>query len=387
MPLHRPPIAHVVLLDGTLASRRGRRATHIATIRRLVLRAGSQRGPDAGPGGEPGGGPGGRMPVRVHYGRGLQWDDWRSVMTGRGIEDRIATAYGWLASSWRPGDPIFVFGYSRGAFAARSLAGMIARVGLLRPRHATERNIRVAWRIYRDGASDAVRAGLRRRCHPQVPVDMLGLFDTVAALGVRLPLLWMLTEGSHRFHSHGLAPHVRFGAHALALDETRAAFFPILWADHPKGRVEQRWFRGSHADIGGQLDGCEECRPLANIPLVWMLEKAAAQGLPLPPDWREGLATDVTAPSMGTWYRWGRVFLLRAPRTVGTAGDRLHESVPLPYGGPALVIDPERIRRSPRGAPERARLSSRLQAMRHRLRRRSGAKAAETAAPSPDQAT
>src|SRR5690606_22340928 len=111
MPLHRPPIAHVVLLDGTLASRRGRRATHIATIRRLVLRAGSQRGP------------GGRMPVRVHYGRGLQWDDWRSVMTGRGIEDRIATAYGWLASSWRPGDPIFVFGYSRGAFAARSLAG------------------------------------------------------------------------------------------------------------------------------------------------------------------------------------------------------------------------------------------------------------------------
>ena len=380
MPLHRPPITHVVLLDGTLASRRGPRATHIATIRRLVLRAARGSGP-----------------VRVHYGCGLQWDDWRSVVTGRGIEDRIAAAYGWLASSWRPGDPVFVFGYSRGAFAARSLAGMIANVGLLVPRHATERNIRVAWHIYRNGASDTVRAGLRRRCHPYMPIDMLGLFDTVAALGVRLPLLWLLTEGSHRYHSHGLAPHVRYGAHALALDETRAAFFPILWSDFPPGRVEQCWFRGSHADIGGQLDGCEECRPLANIPLVWMLEKAESQGLHLPAGWREGLEMDVTAPSMGTWYRWGRVFLLRAPRTVGTAGDQLHRTVPLPYNGPALILDPEQIRQSPRGEPDRtpSRFSGRLRAMRRRLRRRTGGKPVERPAQavsqspsgSPDQAT
>lgn len=368
---HRPPLPHVVLLDGTLASTSGRRATHLATIRRLVLQT---------------------RPVRVHYGRGLQWDDWRSVVMGQGIEDRIAAAYGWLASSWHPGDPIFVFGYSRGAFAARSLAGMIGRVGLLKPEHATERNIRVAWRIYRDGASDAVRAGFRRRCHPEVPIELLGVFDTVAALGLRLPLIWMLTEGSHRYHTHHPGDHVRFGAHALALDETRAAFHPILWADPRPGRVEQRWFRGTHADIGGQLDGCEPCRPLANIPLVWMLDHAAARGLPLPPDWREGLGTDINARSMGTWYRWGRVFLLRAPRTVGTAGDSLHDSVPLPYGGPALILDPELIRRSPRGEPQPGSGPGLRGRIRAAVRRRASARASAkaklgSAADTTDQAT
>lgn len=315
----RPPIPHIVLMDGTLATLGGPRATHIWTIRRLVRRAG---------------------PVRVHYARGVNWDDWkgvRSVITGRGIEDRIAAAYGWLASSWRPGDPIFVFGYSRGAFTARSLAGMVGQVGLLLPRHATERNIRLAWRLYQRGGSAAALSVFRRRCHDHVPIEMLGVFDTVAALGLRLPLVWMLTEGQHRFHDHRLGGHVRFGAQALALDETRAVFQPILWKDDDALRVEQRWFRGSHPDIGGQLNGVEAARPLANIPLVWMLDRAESRGLPLPPGWRALLPCDPMAPAVGSWRGWGRAFLLRIPRTVGTAGDDLHETVPLPYRGPALL--------------------------------------------------
>lgn len=327
MSLPRPPIPHVVLMDGTLATLGGKRSSHIWTIRRLVRRAG---------------------PVRVHYARGVHWDDWtgvRSVLTGRGIEDRIAAAYGWLASSWRPGDPIFIFGYSRGAFTARSLAGMIGKVGLLTPRHATERNTRLAWRLYERGAATGTLAAFRRRCHPAVPIDMLGVFDTVAALGLRLPLVWMLSERRHRFHDHRLGDHVRFGAQALALDETRAVFAPILWDDEDRhasdvsdGRVVQRWFRGCHPDIGGQLGGREGARPLANIPLVWMLDLAAARGLPLPEGWRDRLPCDPAARSVGTWRGWGRAMLLRAPRTVGTTGsDRLHRSVPLPYRGPALL--------------------------------------------------
>ncbi|WP_232222657.1 DUF2235 domain-containing protein, partial [Paracoccus sphaerophysae] len=233
----RAPIPHIVLMDGTLATLGGPRSSHIATIRRLVRKAG---------------------PVRVHYARGVHWDSWggvRAVITGQGIEDRIAEAYGWLASSWRPGDPIFVFGYSRGAFTARSLAGMIGRVGLLQPRHATQRNIRLAWRLYQRETTGAVLAGFMRRCHDHVPIDMLGVFDTVAALGLRLPVMWMLTEGRHRFHDHHLGGHVRFGAQALALDETRAVFQPILWDRAEAARLEQRWFRGCHPDIGGQLNG------------------------------------------------------------------------------------------------------------------------------------
>lgn len=328
----RPPIPHIVLMDGTLANLGGPRSSHIATIRLLVRKSG---------------------PVRVHYARGILWDQWRdlrAVMTGQGIEDRIAAAYGWLASSWRPGDPIFVFGYSRGAFTARSLAGMIGKVGLLKPAHATERNIRLAWRLYQRGAADLTMAGFRRRCHDHVTIDMVGVFDTVAALGVRLPLVWMLTERQYRFHDYRLGGHVRFGAQALALDETRAVFQPILWESPEIGdagtmRVEQQWFVGCHGDIGGQLGGFERARPLANIPLVWMLGLAEAHGLPLPPGWREGLPCDVSAPSVGSWAGWGRAFLLRAPRTVGTAGDHLHDSVPLPYRGPALVPGQTRRRR------------------------------------------
>lgn len=315
----RRPIPHIILMDGTLATMNGPRATHIGTIRRLVRRAG---------------------PVRIHYARGLSWDDWRgisAVATGRGVEERIAAAYGWLASSWRPGDPIFIFGYSRGAFAARSLAGMIGRVGLLTPRAATERNIRLAWRFYHRGGSAAAMAAFRRRCHPEVTIDMVGVFDTVMALGVRLPLLWMLTEARHRFHDQRLGGHARFGAQALALDETRAAFQPILWEADAADRIEQVWFRGSHADIGGQLDGFEAARPLANIPLVWMLGRAAAQGLPLPAGWRAGLPCDPTAPSVGSWRGWGRAFLLRAPRTVGTTGSDAPDASALPYDGPALI--------------------------------------------------
>ena len=335
----RPPIPHIVLMDGTLATLGGPRASHIWTIRRLVRRAG---------------------PVRVHYARGVHWDDWsgvRSVITGRGIEDRIAAAYGWLASSWRPGDPLFIFGYSRGAFTARSLAGMIGKVGLLCARHATERNTRLAWRLYERGAGPGTMSAFRRRCHAEVPVDMLGVFDTVAALGLRLPLIWMLTEGRHRFHDHQLGAHVRFGAQALALDETRAVFQPILWGDDDPARIEQRWFHGCHGDIGGQLGGRDAAQPLANIPLVWMLDRAAARGLPLPPGWRDRLPCDVTAPSVGSWTGWGRAFLLRAPRMVGTTPtDTLHDSVPRPYRGPALIAGQRRRRTRGirmKGAPRR----------------------------------
>lgn len=355
----RRSIPHVILMDGTLATTSGPRATHIGTIRRLVRRAG---------------------PVRIHYARGLSWDDWRgisAVATGRGVEDRIEAAYGWLASSWRPGDPIFIFGYSRGAFAARSLAGMIGRVGLLTPQAATERNIRLAWRFYHRGGSAAAMAAFRRRCNPDVTIDMVGVFDTVMALGVRLPLLWMLTEARHRFHDQRLGSHIRFGAQALALDETRAAFQPILWEADAAQRIEQVWFRGSHADIGGQLDGFEAARPLANIPLVWMLGRAAAQGLPLPAGWRAGLPCDPDAPSVGSWRGWGRAFLLRAPRTVGTTGADVPDASALPYDGPALIGAARRPRwrtlRKPLGKlrPVAGRLGPRMRRM--RLARRAAA--------------
>ena len=121
--------------------------------------------------------------------------------------------------------------------------------------------------------------------------------------------------------------------HALALNETRQAYEPVMWRtnDGWSGNVEQVWFRGTHGDVGGQIAGQEAVRPLSNIPLVWMLERAEACGLTLPPNWRARFPMDVTAPSIGNWRGWGKLFLLRRKRVVGTdPSERLHDSVPAP---------------------------------------------------------
>ena len=198
---------------------------------------------------------------------------------------------------------------------------MIDRVGLLRRDAATERNTAQAWRHYRNARPDdpALRAWRAARCHPEITIELVGVWDTVKALGVRLPVLSRYSEPAHAFHNHDLGPHIRHGVQALALDETRTAFAPILWdsPEHGDSRLEQLWFRGSHGDVGGQLFGFEPARPLANIPLVWLLERAEGCGLALPAGWRARFAQDADAPSLGTWRRWGKLFLARRRRVVG----------------------------------------------------------------------
>lgn len=343
--MFRRPVTHVVLIDGTFASLMEGRHSSIGHIYRLLRR---RRGAD----------------LRIHYAAGQEWEAWRSardLAMGSRLVDHITDAYGWLASAYRPGDEVFLMGYSRGAFAVRSLAGLIGRVGLVLPEQATERNVRQGWRLYRQGTPDDVRVFHQTRCHAHVPIRMLGVFDTVMALGVRLPLLWMLTEPRFRFHDHQLGGNLIQGVQALALDETRAAFQPILWnsAGHA-GRVRQMWFRGCHADIGGQLAGDDRARPLANIPLRWMLEQAEGAGLPLPDNWSGDLVCDPGAPSVGSWRGWGKAFLARAPRVAGRdISEDLHPSVAVPYDGPAILSghladlarDPVPMRRRFRQAP------------------------------------
>ena len=272
---------------------------------------------------------------RVYYEPGMQWNGWRNglaLMEGRGLSAQIQRAYGWLASGYREGDRIFLFGYSRGAYAVRSLAGLIDRLGLLTRDHATQRGVTLAWRHYeRNPDSPAAQAFARRFCHLEISIEMVGVWDTVKALGLRLPFFWMLSPARHAFHNHHLGTSVRHGFHALALDETRLAFAPVLWECPPgwEGNIEQVWFRGAHGDVGGQIGDLTAARPLANIPLVWMLERAEAVGLALPEGWRARYPCDAAAPMVGTWRSWGKAFVFRRRRLVGRdRSERLHPSVP-----------------------------------------------------------
>ncbi|MBA85718.1 DUF2235 domain-containing protein [Thalassobius sp. S69A] len=312
-PTTRGPLTHVIILDGTMSTLEPGRETNAGLTYRLLSEMGAQ--------------------VSVYYEAGLQFHDWRrgyDVMIGRGINRQIRRAYGYLASRYRPGDRIFLMGYSRGAYAVRSLAGVIDQVGLLRPEHATERQITLAYRHYQTiSGSPSVRVFTREYCHDKVEIQMIGVWDTVKSLGLRLPVLWKWSEPQHAFHSHALGPSVRHGFHALALDETRQVFEPVMWdcPDPATKQVEQVWFPGAHGDIGGQLGGFHAARPLSNIPLVWMLERAETCGLPLPKDWHARFPCDPQAPSVGTWRDWGKMFLLRRRRVVGrTPCERLHET-------------------------------------------------------------
>ena len=312
--ISRGPVNHVIILDGTMSTLEPGYETHAGQTYRLL----SEMGPD----------------VSVYYEAGIQWTNMRStldVLMGRGLNRQIRRAYGYLASRYRPGDKIYLMGYSRGAFGVRSLAGVIDMVGLIRAEHATVRNIRTAYRHYECSPdSPYAQAFARAFCHDKVEVEMIGVWDTVKALGLRLPVLWRWAELRHGFHNHMLGPSIKAGYHALALNETREVFEPVLW-DCPEGwsgRVEQVWFRGAHGDVGGQLCGHEAARPLANVSLVWMLGKAELSGLPLPVGWRDRFVVDARAPSIGTWQGWGKIFLLRKARVVGgTPSEEMHETV------------------------------------------------------------
>ena len=301
----RQALTHVIILDGTGSSLQNGNETNAGLTYKLLCDAPTSAG------------------LSLYYEAGIQWTDWRStsdVAMGRGINRQIRRAYGYLASRFHPGDRIVLMGYSRGAFAVRSLAGVIDEVGLLKAEKATVRNVRQAYRHYQCGGDPTVRTAFRRRfCHTDTVIEMIGVWDTVKALGLRLPLLWKLTEPAHAFHNHHLSTVVKHGFHALALHETRAVYQPEMWeCDNPReGRVAQVWFRGTHGDVGGHLSGFEASRPLANIPLVWMLERLEDCDVTLPENWRARFPCDASAPSVGLYRGWGKLFLLRRKRVVG----------------------------------------------------------------------
>ncbi len=305
LPAARPPCVHVVLMDGTMSSLRHGFETNIGLTYRLL----SELGPKAN--------------VTLYYEPGIQWRGMKratEVIAGIGINRQIKRAYLFLARNYHPGDKIMLMGYSRGAFAVRSLAGLIDKLGLLRPAQVNEDTLERLYCLYQEAPdSPAARAFRAARCHEKTPIELVGVYDTVRALGLRWPIVWRFAPEAQAFHTHELGPSILHGRHALAMDETRGVYAPVLWSvtDETQSDVVQMWFRGTHGDVGGQLGDWTAARPLSNIPLVWMLSEAERCGLPLPQHWRGRYLTDADAHSVGTMRGWGLMFWKRHRRFVG----------------------------------------------------------------------
>ena len=218
-------------------------------------------------------------------GVGYRVDRFLGGAFGLGLFTNVLAGYRFLASNYEPGDEIFVFGFSRGAYTSRSLVGMIGKVGLLTRRALVEEKLPEAVGRYKQQDPAAGKHGQsaqefkRDFCHEGTRVKFLGVFDTVGALGVPGAL-----RRRHQFHDVTLSGIVDCARQALAVDETRMKFEPCLWdavaggagasgADDP--RVRQVWFEGAHSDVGG---GYAETG-LADTALLWMAGEAARQGL------------------------------------------------------------------------------------------------------------
>ena len=188
-------------------------------------------------------------------------------ITGTGLQKNVEDAYRILMACYEAGDKVYLFGFSRGAFTVRSLAGMLYKCGLLRP--ANDNLVEFASKIYNTRGNDRIAAGFKANfCRP-CPVYFIGVWDCVESL--------VLNAGK-KFHNARLNPEVKFGYHALAIDEKRRDFPPCLWDERNKTRgqtIEQVWFAGAHSDVGGWYDE----RGLSNVALRWMLDKSSACGM------------------------------------------------------------------------------------------------------------
>lgn len=225
----------------------------------------------------------GRGLVQVVYyhpgvGTGRGFDRLFGGAFGDGLEGNIEAAYRFIVDNYREADEIFLFGFSRGAFTVRSLAGFIRKCGLLEKVHAEM--FPEAFALYRrhdPTADEPDVVDFRQRYSRAIRITFIGVWDTVGALGIPGGLWRYFARRRYEFHDVSLSRQVRYAYQALAIDERRTSFRPTLWqtAGEPTQTVEQVWFPGVHTNVGG---GYRDAG-LSDCAFEWMKEKAVAAGL------------------------------------------------------------------------------------------------------------
>lgn len=257
--------------------------------------------------------------VGVGVARGIE--HWLGGAFGLGLSGNVKEGYAWLSTNWRHGDEIWLFGFSRGAYTARSLGGLIRKCGLLRPDASgavTDASVDAAYKLYRNDLhpNDPKMVAFRTAYSREVSIRFIGVWDTVGSLGIPGVASWFpFARSRYAFHDTELSKIVQYAYQALALDEHRPDFKPTKWTRPPKSlvpgespsawkpgqiEVEQCWFVGAHGDVGGgeKSDGAGHSPDrLPEITLAWMQAKARGAGLAFNEDYTPAPGAELDVPN------------------------------------------------------------------------------------------
>lgn len=260
----------VVCCDGTANSSVGNRTN----VLRLWLAL--ERGPGQLAHYDPGVGTLGAPDALTAIGRKLS----RALdkATGKGVRQNVLEAYTFLMENYEVGDQIFLFGFSRGAYTVRALAGMLDMYGLLSK--GSSNFVPYIWQMYSNDENDSLSIGRRfqlgdefKRINSRPTIRLIGVWDTVSSWG------WFFNYRSlPRTRKFDRVEHIR---HAVAIDERRAAFRQNLFDPAGKSDLQEVWFPGVHSDVGGGYP--EEDSGLAKGALEWMLAESELLGLRVDP--------------------------------------------------------------------------------------------------------
>ena len=218
---------------------------------------------------------------------------------GVGLQTNIEDGYEYLMNRFEPEDRVFMFGFSRGAFTVRSLAGMLHRFGVLQK--GSKNLIPYVSKMYNKRQFDISLGFKETFCHPCKP-HFIGVWDTVASLGY--------LYRKEKFFDQTLNPDIKYACHAISIDEKRKKFPVSLWDESKasKGQIiEQVWFPGVHSDVGGWYQDCG----LSDIAFAWMMDKACERGIRLKESWKETLKQNsqglLHESRVGWWRIWRKV--------------------------------------------------------------------------------